>query len=132
MLRRLLPIILFFALFLLCIGGAWAWFHVGNSDAANDDQTPRIWLTANTNIPGYTFEPKPLTENELKILATTNIVNGTFVPAHPFQISDLRLQTEEPGASPMTEVRGQSPASIKPAKFRMQSSECKMQNPKLT
>ena len=37
-----------------------------------------IWLTARTNLPGYTFVPEPVSDAVKETLGTTNIVSGTF------------------------------------------------------
>jgi len=66
--------------FALCILGAYVWF---NTDIARPSpsalsSSPRLWLSARTNIPGYTFVPDPVSESVMKTLGTTNILSGTF------------------------------------------------------
>jgi hypothetical protein len=71
-----------FFLFALCLVFPWAWFNtdlpIFPARAGNEGE--RIWLTVNTNLPGYTFVSVPLSPKELAILQTTNIVNGVFIP----------------------------------------------------
>jgi hypothetical protein len=97
--RRPLPVLILFALFLLSVLGAWAWFNVGtNTEAGStaDGQTPRIWLEARTNLAGYTFKPQSLSEEELQTLATTDIINGAFVPVSQSQIANRKSQILSP------------------------------------
>ncbi len=39
-----------------------------------------IILSFRTNIPNYTFVPEPVSDGVMKILGTTNILNGSFLP----------------------------------------------------
>jgi hypothetical protein len=61
-------------LFLIAAGGAWSWFHV------DPPQPPvRYSFTARPEIPGRRFTPEPINEAAAQILATTNLLNGTFL-----------------------------------------------------
>jgi Protein of unknown function (DUF3485) len=61
---------LFFA---TAIVGAWSWFHLAPAKS-----TPRYHLSIQTNIPGWNFEPIPLSQEAVKTLATPNIFNGVY------------------------------------------------------
>lgn len=60
-------------LFALAVGGPWAWFHV-----AAPKPEGGVRLEARAELPGYTFRPEVLTEEVLGLLATTNVLNGSF------------------------------------------------------
>ncbi|MHC1767846.1 MAG: hypothetical protein AB9869_26835 [Verrucomicrobiia bacterium] len=81
--------LIFFALFAAAVSGAWAWF---NTAPPPDD--PGIWLEVRTNLAGHTFTPEPLTKTAMDILATDDLVNGTFTP----------VAATEPGSDPATQV----------------------------
>lgn len=60
-------------LFASCLTGAWSWFHVGVKPPER-----YLVLRARTEIPGFEFIPEPISEKAIEILATTNLINGTF------------------------------------------------------
>jgi len=97
-----------FALFLpfaLSILGAYAWFNTDIGRPASSLRSPAsgIWLTARTNLPGYTFIPETVSDSVMKTLGTTNILSGTF-----YRIGDRRPEYGG-GCGPETSLR--SPAS---------------------
>lgn len=57
----------------VALGGPWAWFNV-----AAPQPEGGLRLEARTELPGYSFRPDPLTTEVLGLLATTNVLNGTF------------------------------------------------------
>jgi hypothetical protein len=80
--RRNWPILVFAILFTSCMAFAYLWFNtnIGRSRfrPSTLDSRPPIWLEAITNVPGYVFIEEPVSEVVKKILATSNILNGTF------------------------------------------------------
>ena len=49
--------------FLATVLDAWAWFNLDVGPRRSTlDAGPLIWLTARTNIPGYTFVSEPVSE----------------------------------------------------------------------
>lgn len=81
--------LIFFALFAAAVSGAWAWFNT-----APPPEEPGIWLEVRTNLAGHTFTPEPLTKTAMDILATDDLVNGTFTP----------VGATEPGSDPATQA----------------------------
>jgi len=64
---------LIFSFFILATGGAWAWYHV------IPKQFPVSYaFQAREHVPGLSFKAEPVTGNAVEILATTNLINGTF------------------------------------------------------
>jgi hypothetical protein len=61
-----------FGVFALSIVASWAWFNV------NPPRTERLRLSPRPEIPGWTFVDLPLSEGVQKVLATTNLINGSF------------------------------------------------------
>ncbi len=60
-------------LFLIAAGGAWAWYHV------RPPLPPiRYSFTARMAVPGWQFKSDPISETAAQILATTNLLNGSF------------------------------------------------------
>ena len=96
--RRTLTIYLLTSPFALCIVGPWAWFNtdIGRPSPASSlrSATPRIWLSAKTNIPGYIFIAEPVSDAVKKTLGTTNILSGSFyridVSSQQSEISDQK------------------------------------------
>lgn len=66
-------LILLNLLFLVAAGGAWAWYHV-----QPPEPPVRYAFTARPEVPGRRFAPEPVGEIAAQILATTNLLNGTF------------------------------------------------------
>ena len=60
--RSTIPVIAFTTAFTSCLLFAYAWFNtdIGRSDSrpSSLDSRPGIWLTARTNLPGYTVNVK--------------------------------------------------------------------------
>jgi|GEM_PF-4132219 len=72
-----------FALFLpfaLSILVAYAWFNTDIGRPASSLRSPAsgIWLSARTNIPGYTFIPEPVSDFVKNMLRTREIREGMF------------------------------------------------------
>lgn len=59
--------------FLVCVGGAYAWFHCGEKE-----RQITIRFALHPNIPGYKYRSEFISPNELSSLATTNLISGTF------------------------------------------------------
>ena len=75
------PVLVLALPFLASVLFPYAWFNtdIGRSVLPSFGPSvspPRIWLTARTTIPGYTFVPEPVSDEGKKILETTNILNG--------------------------------------------------------
>ena len=115
--RRHWPVLAFTLVFASCIVGSWAWFNtdIGRrhlvSRATSDerralDQTPefgnlsgsrpstldsrpRIWLTARTNLAGYTFVPELVSDDGLKTLLATRI-RSMLVAIHHTRLAPKR------------------------------------------
>jgi hypothetical protein len=65
-------IALVFSTFVLCVIVPIIWFRPG-------EQTG-IWLRVHTNVVNYKFSPSAVEPNVVRVLRTTNILQGTFVP----------------------------------------------------
>ena len=81
--RTALPVILSGTLFVVCILFAYCWFNtdIGRSVLPSFGPSvspPRIFLTARTNLAGYTFVSEPVSDSVKETLGTTNIVSGNF------------------------------------------------------
>ena len=61
------------ALFLGTVAAAWAWFHVGAGTPAG-----ALHFEVRREIPGWRFEPEELSQRAQDVLATTNVVHGSF------------------------------------------------------
>jgi len=60
-------------LFFGATGGAWAWYHVAPK------QFPVSYrFVAREKVPGWTFKPEAVSREVTDVLATTNLVNGTY------------------------------------------------------
>ncbi len=71
---RLVRLLILTGCFLLAAGGAWAWYNV------NPRQSPTSYaFKASSHPVGYYFKAEPVGEEAIQILATTNLVNGTFI-----------------------------------------------------
>ena len=82
------------------------------------DSRPRLWLTARTNLPGYTFIPEPVSDAVKETLGTTNIVSGTF-----YRLGDRKQMTEDRSQKPEpTSDHARASSSIKSSKFDVQRS----------
>ena len=79
---RPLSLLLLVGLFLLAVGGAWAWFHVAPRQFPVSYQ-----FEARNQIPGWNFRPEPVSQEATAILATTSLFNGTFVSDQNEQIT---------------------------------------------
>ncbi len=84
------PILLFAALFLVCVLGSYAWFNVGLPSSSLRSPASGIWLEAKTNIPGYIFVEEPVSEEVKKTLGTTNILSGSF-----YKVGDRSLEIRD-------------------------------------
>lgn len=75
-LRQILPgmrLALVNALFLIAVAGAWAWYHI------DPPQPPiRYSFEAPSKLTGWLFHAEPVSDAAIQILATTNLLNGTF------------------------------------------------------
>ncbi|MBN8246927.1 MAG: exosortase-associated EpsI family protein [Verrucomicrobia bacterium] len=69
-------------LFWVAAGGAWAWYHV-----APPEPPVRYRLTPRPEIPELRFTPDPVGEAAAEILATTNLVNGSFMARNGTRIT---------------------------------------------
>ena len=58
-----------------CIALPWAWFHVGVRPPESV-----LALTVRPSVHGFEFKPDKLSTEVLGLLATTNVLNGTFMP----------------------------------------------------
>ncbi|MCW5558279.1 MAG: hypothetical protein KIT22_10670 [Verrucomicrobiae bacterium] len=61
-------------LFWVAAGGAWAWYHV-----APPEPPVRYRLAPREEVPGMRFTAEPVSETAAEILATTNLINGSFL-----------------------------------------------------
>lgn len=68
--RMILALTLAFAAMVM---GAWAWFHVLPPKEADS-----LRFVVRTEMDGWEFESQPVGEAAMRVLATTNLVNGTF------------------------------------------------------
>lgn len=64
----------FVLVFLACIGGAYAWF---NSGANAHESTIRY--ESRSHMEGFDFRAEPISQNEQAALATTNLINGSYI-----------------------------------------------------
>lgn len=71
---RLRHLLILTGCFLLAVGGAWAWYHV------SPRQFPVSYAFRPVSRPlGYYFKPEPVSADATELLATTNLVNGSFI-----------------------------------------------------
>jgi len=71
----------FLLVFLACIGGAYAWFHLNP-----DTHQSTLYFETRSQIPGYDYRIESVTPSEQSSLATTNLINGTFVGTNAEEI----------------------------------------------
>lgn len=65
---------LIFGLFLASIALPWLWFHTGPALSAE-----RFKIVVSQQVSGFSYTKTTVSEQELRILATTNLMNGKFV-----------------------------------------------------
>jgi len=80
--RSIKPLIAFGALFGASLLGAWCWFRTCGPQLKSTPEL-RILLTVETNIPQYVFFRANVSPEIPKILLTTNILSGSFIPSSP-------------------------------------------------
>ncbi|MFO1461413.1 MAG: exosortase-associated EpsI family protein [Verrucomicrobiota bacterium] len=66
-------LILINLLFWVAASGAWAWYHV-----LPPEPPVRYSFSARDSIPGLRFVAEPVNDAAAQLLATTNLINGTF------------------------------------------------------
>ena len=109
--RRNWPVLVFALVFASCILFAYCWFNtdIGRPSPGSAPYaarrasslrftSPGIWLTARTNLPGYTFVSEPVSDAVKETLGTTNILSGTFYRTEDGdRKSEIRNQTTRVG-----------------------------------
>jgi hypothetical protein len=70
----------FVLVFLVCIGGAYAWFHSEKTHQST------IRFEARSVLAGYDYRIEPITPSEQSSLATTNLTSGTFIGTNAQEI----------------------------------------------
>ena len=116
-LRPRWPIIAFALAFAICIVGSRVWFNTDIGRAVvpsvrSSDPQSRIWLTARTNLAGYTFVPEPVSDAVKETLGTTNIVSGTFVQRATSDERRASNQFSESGISSSSRLSSLDPERI--------------------
>jgi hypothetical protein len=71
----------FALVFLFCIGGAYAWFHLGAKERPST-----IRFETRSEIDGYNYRSERIPPNEQSALATTNLISGCFIRTNAEEI----------------------------------------------